>query len=317
MANNIQIKKIHEDFEKEIKKKSFEKLSIRGFNLIEKEKYLGDLTSLISCSENIMEDLIKVYSDSDSVIEINSDSCLDIYGVGILYIIVKKSCSLELNFLDKKEIFSAPFVKILVEENIDLNLIEYSNSSNLYKNLFVVLKNNSNLISSQFIYNSSFNSSLVKLSNSCIYNLKSSYKISNNNSFIKNESFHIGENSKSNLDVKGIILNSARVINDGKIKISRNAINSVGHQNLKNLILDKSSFVSSDPILKVDNSKVECSHASSISKIDDEILFYIASKGISYDYSLKLIIDGFLYGVLENISSLKLKEKYISFLNLD
>ena len=317
MANNIQIKKIHEDFEKEIKKKSFEKLSIRGFNLIEKEKYLGDLTSLISCSENIMEDLIKVYSDSDSVIEINSDSCLDIYGVGILYIIVKKSCSLELNFLDKKEIFSAPFVKILVEENIDLNLIEYSNSSNLYKNLFVVLKNNSNLISSQFIYNSSFNSSLVKLSNSCIYNLKSSYKISNNNSFIKNESFHIGENSKSNLDVKGIILNSARVINDGKIKLSRNAINSVGHQNLKNLILDKSSFVSSDPILKVDNSKVECSHASSISKIDDEILFYIASKGISYDYSLKLIIDGFLYGVLENISSLKLKEKYISFLNLD
>lgn len=317
MANNIQIKKIHEDFEKEIKKKSFEKLSVRGFNLIEKEKYLGDLTSLVSCSENIMEDLIKVYSDSDSVIEINSDSCLDIYGVGILYIIVKKSCSLELNFLDKKEIFSAPFVKILVEENIDLNLIEYSNSSNLYKNLFVVLKNNSNLISSQFIYNSSFNSSLVKLSNSCIYNLKSSYKISNNNSFIKNESFHIGENSKSNLDVKGIILNSARVINDGKIKISRNAINSVGHQNLKNLILDKSSFVSSDPILKVDNSKVECSHASSISKIDDEILFYIASKGISYDYSLKLIIDGFLYEVLENISSLKLKEKYISFLNLD
>lgn len=293
MAIKKSVLKFEDDFRQKIELNN-SKLDISGIQegeIIDKENYTGDLSKLISCSENYYEDLIKIYSNCFKVIKIDHNTILNLSGIGILYIVVEKNLRLELNF--KSPNFSAIFIKILVKEGVNLDLIEKSNSKDLYKNLFLFQEKRSNLIFSQFIYDCKLNFSLNKIEDYSTYDLKSGYHIKNNDSYINNIVLHIKENSKSKMIIRGGAEKNSNVICNGKIKILRNSKNCVGIQNLKNIIIDETSNIESEPILEIENNEVICSHSSSISKISKELLFYLNSKGISNDLGIDLIIKSF------------------------
>lgn len=291
MANVQTIKKFEEEFKENLILNKGNNLIIKGADSIDKANYEFDLSNLISCSENYYEDLIKIHSNSEKVIELNKNTKLDLSGNGILYILVKSDLQLELNFNSKD--FSALFIKLLIEDNIKLKLIENSNSKNLYKNLVLIQSKNSIVDNFQFIYNSKINFTESKLNQNAIYNLKSAYYIKNNYSYIKNISKHIKENSKSDMLIQGAADKNSIVICDGLIRIEKDAKNSKGIQNIKNIILDSTSKILSEPILEIENNQVVCSHGCSISKISEDTLFYLNSRGIDNFSSKNLIIDSF------------------------
>jgi len=322
MSYSIDVNKLKEEFRSDILKKEFNLLVVRkleefndsykgntNLNLEEKGKYKGDLTKLISCSKNYFEDLIKIYVDEERVLEVSNNLKLNIFGSGLVYIVVTEDVSLSLNFiedsLNKKNkdnfVNDFIFVKILVKKGKNLDLVDYSKNNNLYKNIQIVLEDCAELNRSQFVLGSKSNLNNVRLFKNSIYNLKSAFRIDSSNLYLENKSTHLYENSKTNMLVKGVSLNGANVINNGNIKIEKYAVDSVAHQNLFNLILDSKSSIKSDPELEVLNSKIECSHGSSISRIDDEILFYFKSKGIGEEKTKKIIIDGYFNEVNENI----------------
>jgi len=310
MANLRDVKLFEKEFEHDLNSNEIIDLNIDFVS--NKNISKGNLNDFNSkfISNSIYEKTLS----SKQYFNINSSSNLKISGSGILYLKIGSDCDLELDFEDVN--FSNVIVNIIVEKNKKLNLIDYSNSNKLYKNIEIFLEMGAILNTSQFILNSKINHNLVKLSKGSIYNLHSVYCGKNIKNYILNKAIHINSNSTSNLLINGVGKENSKIINDAKVLIENIAVNSISSQKMYNLILNPSSQILSEPMLEVKNNDVECSHASSISQINDEILFYLESRGISKQDSIKLIIDSFYLQVIEFISNLDLKKKYSQKLDL-
>lgn len=314
MVNIIQEKLLKENFKVDLDKNKILDLKISSeskLNLTDKDKSNLDLTKLISCSQNYFEDLIKIYSNNELVLKVNSNLSLNISGSGILYILIEDDCFLDLNFIENLD--TNCFIKILVKENVNFNLIENINNNLLNKFIEVKLLKNSKIKVAQFIFNAKITQTKINLFENSKSDLKSTYYIKNSSSiYINTISHHIQKNSSSNLQVSGIVFDNSKVINDGKIRIEEAAINSKGLQNMKNLILDEKSKVISEPILEIFNNEVICSHGSSISNISKDILFYLETKNLNENDIQKLLIESFFNLVLENISNDRLIVDYLT-----
>lgn len=298
MTNIRELNKIKEEFKQTLENQENLKLN-SSLELEKKENTKQDLTKLIDCSKDYFEDLIKVYSEEEYVISLKEDSTLNLSGTGLIYIIVENSVKLELNF--EENLNSQIFIKILVKENQTLNLVENLNSQNLSKFISTTLEKNSKLISAQTIKNTKISQNTTILEKNSNYDLKSAFLIEDNKTYIQNKSIHLESNSQSNMSVNGAVLGKSHVYNDGLVRIENSAPNSIGHQNMQNLILEQGASINSEPILEIENNNVECSHGSSVSDVSEDVLFYMNSKGISKEIAINLIVEGFFEKVKENI----------------
>jgi len=297
MANSREIKIIEKEF---LENKRITKFVLKGGKVLnEVSKEIKTFFNL-----NFYEKEIK----NEFFLELDKDSNLELLGNAILYLVIKEDINLELGFLSNE--FSNLSIKILVKENKKLNLIDFSNSKKLYKNIEIVLEKNSQLNNSQFILNSIVNQTQVILFEDSKYNLKSVYFGDNIKNYITNIAIHKENNSKSDLQINGLAKENSKIINDSKIIIEKFAQKSIGHQKMKNLILDEKSNIQSEPILEVKNNDVICSHSSSISQVSDRVLFYINSRGISKSDAINLISSSYFNEVIESILENNLKEKY-------
>ena len=65
------------------------------------------------------------------------------------------------------------------------------------------------------------------------------------------------------------------------------------------------------PMLLCTEEDVEGNHSSSAGKIDDDVLFYIMSRGISEKDAMKLIVKSKFNKILENVKNIELKEQIL------
>ncbi len=264
---------------------------ISNISAVTRKNSNTDISKLISCSKNYYEDLIKIYFENEFVCVVNEDKKLSFDGCGILYIIIEKDSTLELEYISKN--FNSSFVKILVKKNVNLNVILYSDSNFGWNNVEFFLEEKSNVMASEIIFGAKLFHVNANLQKDANYDLKSAYFLKECESYILNKVVHIEENSVSNIDVSGAVTQNSKVISEGFANILRSAVKSSANQNLKGLILDNSSSISGEPTLKIDNSQVKCSHGFSVSKISEEILFYMGSRGISKEEATWLAVGGF------------------------
>lgn len=118
--------------------------------------------------------------------------------------------------------------------------------------------------------------------------------------------------TESNIETKGVLFNNASSFSRGTIEIKSEAINSKGHEKQDALLMDSNSKARILPILKINNNDVECSHGATIGRVDEKILFYLMSRGISKNEAKKIIINGFFSSVLDALPediSKEIKEK--------
>ena len=280
---------------------------ISNISAVTRKNSNTDISKLISCSKNYYEDLIKIYFENEFVCVVNEDKKLSFDGCGILYIIIEKNSTLELEYISKN--FNSSFVKILVKKNVNLNVILYSDSNFGWNNVEFFLEEKSNVMASEIIFGAKLFHVNANLQKDANYDLKSAYFLKECESYILNKVVHIEENSVSNIDVSGAVTQNSKVISEGFANILRSAVKSSANQNLKGLILDNSSSISGEPTLKIDNSQVKCSHGFSVSKISEEILFYMGSRGISKEEATWLVVGGFFemgedrFGTGENLKN--------------
>ena len=218
-------------------------------------------------------------------------------------------------------------ININLEENSKLNMIlRYDSLNNLNKNfhngnLNITLNKNSelnltilnnislesvNMLSSciNCYENSKLNIVLLDLKgNIRLYNFESKvYKnaksnldniyIGKNNNLIDINYNYINleENSNSNIEIQGVLLDKAKKAFKGIIDFKRGSSNSIGRENENCLLLSEESISKSLPILLCEEENVEGAHSVSSGKIDDNKLFYLMSRGISNIDAKKLII---------------------------
>lgn len=269
----------------------FDGFKLTGLIATNRKKSEVDISKLISCSENYYEDLSKIYFDHELVAVISKSKKIRFNGNGILYLIVEKDSILELEYISKK--FNSSFVKILVKKDVNLNVILYSDSKDGWNNVEFILEECASAVVNEILFGAKLFHVSAKLEKDSKYDLKSAYFLKGSNSYILNKVIHLGENSFSNIDVRGAAVENSKVISEGLANIKRDAIKSSANQNLKGLILDNTSSISGEPTLKIDNSQVKCSHGFSVSQIAEDILFYMGSRGISKDEAIWLVVGGF------------------------
>ena len=105
---------------------------------------------------------------------------------------------------------------------------------------------------------------------------------------------HIGKNTKSKIISKSIALNGGNATYRGKIDIKKSAINSEASLKCDTLILDNMSKSDTYPININRNNSSNIYHEATVSKISEENLLYLMSRGIGYEKAMELIILGFI-----------------------
>ena len=219
------------------------------------------------------------------------------------HIKINKSSNVLINLNNSKENFF--FIQIDTSKKVVCNINFLVNS-----NSFVIVNLNISKYSNVFLGEFILNSKHFFLSSNLLENSKIDligFSKTENNSYILNSVNHIEEKSTSNVLFNSII-NSNKVINDGSIKIGKNAKNSSGFLELENLVLDKNSICLSEPILEIENNNVKCSHKSSISNIKDIDKFFLKTKGFDENRIKNLVIKNIVFSPLNIVQNIEHRE---------
>ena len=105
---------------------------------------------------------------------------------------------------------------------------------------------------------------------------------------------HIGNNTTSNIISKSIARNGGNATYRGKALINTSSNNSVANVKCDTLILDELSKSDTIPVNSCFNINSSIEHEATVSKISEENLFYMMSRGISRERAMDLIILGFI-----------------------
>ena len=112
---------------------------------------------------------------------------------------------------------------------------------------------------------------------------------------------HLAPYTKSNIISKSIASNGGNATYRGTVKISKNANNSIANVKCDTIILDSLSKSDTVPKNIVNNSSSYLEHEATVSKIEEDKLFYLMSRGLSEDKAKELIILGFVNAFREEL----------------
>ncbi len=105
---------------------------------------------------------------------------------------------------------------------------------------------------------------------------------------------HLGKRTKSNIVSKSIASTGGNATYRGTVRIYENAIDSEAMVQCDTLILDDQSKSDTIPINDCRNDSSTIEHEATVSKISEENLFYLMSRGIDRESATELVVLGFL-----------------------
>jgi Fe-S cluster assembly protein SufD len=100
---------------------------------------------------------------------------------------------------------------------------------------------------------------------------------------------------------KGILDGKSRAVFNGKVFVHRDAQQTDATQTNKNLLLSNGARVDTKPQLEIFADDVKCAHGAAIGQLDEEALFYLASRGMHPDLARNLLTYGFAEEVIDKI----------------
>ena len=210
------------------------------------------------------------------------------------------------------------FMNIFYNFNLDRDAIlkNYKIDKLLNKNLkysFNNINQKQNSISETFVF--SAGSDYFKNEINC--NLKGEYSSAfingifslddNKQHEIRTTINHLVENTKSYQLIKSVLGKNTKSAYQGRIYVDSKAQKTDGYQLSKAILLDETSEFNAKPELEIYADDVKCSHGSASGSLDEESIFYLMSRGLNYQQSKELLINGFLLDVVEKITDSEIK----------
>ncbi|HEY8406088.1 MAG TPA: SufD family Fe-S cluster assembly protein [Acholeplasma sp.] len=113
----------------------------------------------------------------------------------------------------------------------------------------------------------------------------------------------------------GIAADSGKIKLNGVGKIEQGMKNSNAYQTLKGIIISDNAEINVNPILIIDEYDVKAGHAATVGRLEEEVLYYLRSRGLTLEEATKLVINGFLQPVIDEIDDEPLKESVIALIN--
>lgn len=113
---------------------------------------------------------------------------------------------------------------------------------------------------------------------------------------------HQAPHTTSDLLYKGGLKDSSRIVWKGMIRVEPEAQKTDAYQKNDSLILSENSRADSIPGLEIEANDVRCTHGATAGPVDEEMVFYLRSRGIKKDEAVRLIVEGFFANVYDRIT---------------
>jgi Fe-S cluster assembly protein SufB len=112
---------------------------------------------------------------------------------------------------------------------------------------------------------------------------------------------HVAPNTTSVITSKSISKNGGRAGYRGLLEVAKGAHGSKSKVVCDALILDEASRSDTYPYMKIDEDNVDIGHEATVSKIGDEQLFYLMSRGLSEAEASAMIVNGFIEPITKEL----------------
>ena len=105
---------------------------------------------------------------------------------------------------------------------------------------------------------------------------------------------HLAPNTTSTIISKSICRGGGVVNYRGEVKHSKAAVGAKSHVECDTIILDNESRSDTIPFNFVQNQKARIEHEATVSKVSEDQLFYLMSRGLTEAQALEMIVMGFI-----------------------
>src|SRR5881296_2850410 len=112
---------------------------------------------------------------------------------------------------------------------------------------------------------------------------------------------HAAPHTTSKIISKSISKDGGRAGYRGLVKVVKGASDCRSTVNCDALLLDEASRSDTYPYMEIEEDKVSIGHEATVSKIGDEQLFYLQSRGISKDEAAGMIVSGFIEPIVKEL----------------
>jgi Fe-S cluster assembly protein SufD len=120
---------------------------------------------------------------------------------------------------------------------------------------------------------------------------------------------HLAPRARTEQLFRGIAAGRARVAFNGKIVVAKHAAGTDSRQSLRGLLAGAQAEIDARPQLEIYTDDVRCSHGASVGKLDDNMLFYLLSRGLDQDTAQRLLKWAFLADAFARINVPELRRQ--------
>lgn len=112
---------------------------------------------------------------------------------------------------------------------------------------------------------------------------------------------HLAGNTSSVINSRSISKGGGRTTYRGLLQVAPGVSDVKSKVKCDALMLDSDSRSDTYPVMKIDNDEVNIEHEATVSKVGEEQLFYLMSRGLSEDEAATMIVNGFIDPIVKKL----------------
>jgi Fe-S cluster assembly protein SufB len=112
---------------------------------------------------------------------------------------------------------------------------------------------------------------------------------------------HLAPYTSSQILSKSISKGTGRASYRGLVRVNPAAHHSKSNVRCDALLLDEEARTDTYPTMRLENSQVEIGHEATVSKVGEEQLFYLMSRGLSENDAYSMIVNGFIEPITKEL----------------
>jgi len=111
---------------------------------------------------------------------------------------------------------------------------------------------------------------------------------------------HLAPYTTSQILSKSVSKGTGRASYRGLVRINSGAHHTKSSVRCDALLLDETSRTDTYPTIRIEESQTEVGHEATVSKVGDDQLFYLMSRGLNEAEAYSLIVNGFIEPITKN-----------------
>lgn len=126
---------------------------------------------------------------------------------------------------------------------------------------------------------------------------------------------HLKPHGTSRELYKGVLDGQSRAVFNGTIVVDKAAQKTSAVVYNKNLLLSENGLVNTKPEFKINANDVQCKHGATIGQLSADALFYLRSRGLSFEAARSLLVYAFASEMIDQLSLEPLREALAAVLH--